>query len=52
MLVLIILVHLRSNCQMQCDNVTAAVFADAGSLWDADSKLSAPEGFYSTKIGQ
>ncbi len=30
-------------------NVTGAVFADAGSLWDADSKSSTPEGFYNDK---
>ena len=30
-------------------NVTGAVFADAGSLWDADSTSSTPEGFYNDK---
>ena len=30
-------------------NVTGAVFADAGSLWDADSKASTDKGFYNNK---
>lgn len=30
-------------------NVTGAVFADAGSLWDADSKASTSKGFYNKK---
>ena len=30
-------------------NVTGAVFADAGSLWDADSKSSTVKGFYNKK---
>ena len=30
-------------------NVTGAIFADAGSLWDADSKSSTEEGFYNDK---
>ncbi len=30
-------------------NVTGAVFADAGSLWDADSKASTNQGFYNDK---
>jgi outer membrane protein insertion porin family len=30
-------------------NVTGAVFTDAGSLWDADSKASTDQGFYNDK---
>jgi outer membrane protein insertion porin family len=30
-------------------NVTGSVFADAGSLWDADSKASSDRGFYNDK---
>ncbi len=30
-------------------NVTGLVFADAGSLWDADSKSSTDQGFYNDK---
>ena len=30
-------------------NVTGAVFADAGSLWDADSTSSTGKGFYNDK---
>jgi outer membrane protein insertion porin family len=30
-------------------NVTGAIFTDAGSLWDADSKASTDQGFYNDK---
>lgn len=30
-------------------NVTGSIFADAGSLWDADSKASSDRGFYNDK---
>jgi outer membrane protein insertion porin family len=30
-------------------NVTGAVFADVGSLWDADSQASSPKGFHNKK---